>query len=78
MSIHGSRSVDLKTNLKRATVLPTNLGTLAGPRSLLPTRYWGPHPPTHRHTRHHRPGTEVLAVAALLFRCACVALPQRA
>ena len=24
-----------------------NLGTLAGPRSLLQARYRGPHPPTH-------------------------------
>ena len=46
MSFHGSRS---KRSTGNATIPSLNdLGTLAGPRSLLLARYRGPHPPTHQ------------------------------
>ena len=47
MSFHGSRSRGQRV----PPLVPSlnNLGTLAGPRSLLLARYRGPHPPTHQY-----------------------------
>ena len=71
MSFHGSRS----RGQRALALLPSlnNLGTLAGPRSLLWARYRGPHPPTHPYCASSvsRTGNLFLALVPKPCKIAC-------